>query len=171
MKTLIVVDVQNDFVTGSLGTPEAQAILPNIIRKINEYRMQGDQIIFTQDTHSSSYLETNEGRHLPVPHCIKGTKGWSIVDELQIQTENDLTIRKRTFGYTEWRDYIDLKEEIELVGLCTDICVISNALILKAIYPETKITVDASCCAGVTPETHKSAIDVMKMCQIDIIGE
>lgn len=101
MKTLIVVDVQNDFVTGSLGTPEAQAILPNIIRKINEYRMRGDQIIFTQDTHSSSYLETNEGRHLPVPHCIKGTKGWSIVDELQIQTENDLTIHKRTFGYTE----------------------------------------------------------------------
>lgn len=171
MKTLIVVDVQNDFVTGSLGTPEAKAVLPNIIRKINEYRMRGDQIIFTQDTHSSYYLETNEGRHLPVPHCIIDTKGWSIVDELQIQPENDLTIYKRTFGYTEWRDYIDLKETIELVGLCTDICVISNALILKAIYPETKIIVDASCCAGVTPETHKSAIDVMKMCQIDIIGE
>lgn len=169
MKTLIVVDVQNDFVTGSLGTPEAQAIIPNVRKKIAEYRERKDKIIFTQDTHNSNYLETNEGKHLPVPHCIAGTDGWKIVDNLC--NKNNRKIRKQTFGYLDWSGFISHNDEIEIIGLCTDICVISNVLILKAMFPNIKITVDASCCAGVMPKTHKSAIEVMKMCQIDIIGE
>lgn len=169
MRTLIVVDVQNDFVTGSLGTPEAQAIIPNVKKKIAEYRGRNDKIIFTQDTHYNDYLKTNEGKHLPVPHCIKYTDGWQIVDNLC--NKNNCKIRKQTFGYLDWSSFISHNDEIEIIGLCTDICVISNALILKAMFPNIKITVDASCCAGVTPKTHKSAIEVMKMCQIDISGE
>lgn len=167
MKTLIVVDVQNDFVTGTLGTPEAQAIIPNVKAKIQEYLGNNHQIIFTRDTHQGNYLETNEGKNLPVPHCIEGTEGWNIVDGLEVP--NCSYINKPTFGWTNWNT--ELFEEIEIIGLCTDICVVSNALILKAIFPEIKITVDASCCAGVTPESHKSALETMKMCQINIIGE
>lgn len=170
VRTLIVVDVQNDFVTGSLGTPEAQAIIPNVRKKIAEYRERNDKIIFTQDTHDSNYLETSEGKYLPIPHCITGTDGWKIVDELS--NDEDIIVYKSTFGNLYWSKLISQNnDEIEIIGLCTDICVISNALILKAMFPNIKITVDASCCAGVTPETHKSAIEVMKMCQIDIIGE
>jgi nicotinamidase-related amidase len=170
MKTLIVIDVQNDFVTGSLGTLEAQAIIPNVRKKIAEYRERNDKIIFTQDTHDSNYLETNEGKHLPVPHCIAGTDGWKIVDELS--NDEDIIVYKSTFGNLYWSKLVSQWDDtIEIIGLCTDICVISNALILKAMFPNIKITVDASCCAGVTSETHKSAIEVMKMCQIDIIGE
>ena len=167
MKTLIVVDVQNDFVTGTLGTPEAQAIIPNVKAKIQEYLGNNHQIIFTRDTHQGNYLETNEGKNLPVPHCIEGTEGWNIVDGLEVP--NCSYINKPTFGWTNWNT--EPFEEIEIIGLCTDICVVSNALILKAIFPEIKITVDASCCAGVTPESHKSALETMKMCQINIIGE
>lgn len=168
-KTLIVVDVQNDFVDGSLGTKEAQAIIPNVKKKIKEYRDRGDQIIFTRDTHPTNYLETYEGKHLPVVHCVKGSVGWQISDKLDFDTENDILIDKPTFGYLNWKDF-DF-EEVEICGLCTDICVISNALIIRATYPEIDITVDASCCAGVTPESHKAALETMKMCQIKIVEE
>lgn len=166
-KVLIVIDMQNDFIDGALGTPEAQAIVPNVKKKIEEYRNRGDEIIFTRDTHEKNYLATNEGRHLPVEHCILNTQGWQIADGLEV--ENCGYVNKSTFGWRYWSDHIF--EEIELVGLCTDICVVSNALILKATFPEANITVDASCCAGVTPESHKAALTTMKMCQINVIGE
>ena len=169
MKTLIVVDMQNDFITGSLGTDAAQAIVPNVKKKIEEYKVRGDEIFFTRDTHKENYLETNEGKNLPVKHCIYGTDGWKIADGLEPLDYSCLYINKHTFGWTNWSDYGF--EEIEIVGLCTDICVVSNTLILKAMFPEVKITVDASCCAGVTPESHKAALLTMKMCQINVIGE
>ena len=167
-KTLIVVDMQNDFIDGALGTKEAQAIVPNVKKKIEEYRTNGNNIVFTRDTHFSNYLETNEGKHLPVEHCIEGTYGWQIREELF--TEPMPIVDKLTFGNLHWKTFFDF-EEVEIVGLCTDICVVSNALILKAMYPEANITVDASCCAGVTPESHKAALTTMKMCQINVIGE
>lgn len=167
MKTLIVVDMQNDFVTGSLGTKEAQIIIPNVKRKIQEYADRGDQIIFTRDTHYTNYLETQEGKMLPVEHCVYTTKGWQIVEGLEVH--GCIYIDKETFGWNNWNDY-DC-EEIELIGVCSDICVISNALILKAQFPEVKITVDASCCAGVTPELHEAALKVMRSCQIHVIGD
>lgn len=169
-KTLIVVDMQNDFIDGSLGTKEAQAIVSNVAKKIKEYKDAGKQVIFTRDTHPENYLETYEGKHLPVAHCVKNTIGWQISDKLDFDIENDILIDKPTFGWTHWNDLI-FEDEIELVGLCTDICVVSNALILKATFPNADITVDASCCAGVTPETHKAALETMKMCQIEVIGE
>ena len=167
MKTLIVVDMQNDFVTGSLGTKEAQAIIPTVRKKIQEYVNRGDQIIFTRDTHYSNYLDTHEGKMLPVEHCMYTTKGWQIVEGLEVP--GCKYIDKETFGWNNWNDYD--YEEIELIGVCSDICVISNALILKAQFPETKITVDASCCAGVTPELHEAALKVMRSCQINVIGD
>ena len=166
-RTLIVIDMQKDFVDGSLGTKEAQAIVPNVKKKIEEYRTCGDEIIFTRDTHFNNYLETNEGKHLPVKHCIMNTDGWQIADELD--DSECVHINKESFGWNYWNDF-DL-EEVEIVGLCTDICVVSNALILKAQFPEINITVDASCCAGVTPESHQAALTTMKMCQINVIGE
>ena len=168
MRTLIVVDMQNDFIDGALGTKEAQAIVYNVKKKIEEYKSRGDQIMFTRDTHGLNYLETNEGKHLPVEHCIYDTYGWEISKELD--TDNAIIINKGHFGYRTWWEW-DFKEDIELVGLCTDICVVSNALILKATFPEIEITVDASCCAGVTPESHNAALTTMKMCQINVIGE
>lgn len=167
-RTLIVIDMQNDFIDGALGTKEAQAIVPNVKKKIEEYKARGDEIIFTRDTHFEKYLETNEGKHLPVKHCIKNTYGWQISDELG-NCVGCGVINKVTFGYDKWYSF-DF-EAIELVGLCTDICVVSNALILKATFPEIDITVDASCCAGVTPESHQAALTTMKMCQINVIGE
>lgn len=166
-KTLIVVDMQNDFIDGSLGTKEAQAIVGNVRKKIKEYQTHGDEIIFTRDTHQEDYLETPEGKKLPVKHCIYGTKGWEIAEGLEIPEA--IYIDKPTFGWVHWNERSF--EEIELVGLCTDICVVSNALILKAMFPEAEITVDASCCAGVTPETHKAALETMKMCQIQVTRE
>lgn len=166
-KTLIVIDMQNDFISGSLGTPEAQAIVPNVKKKIEEYKARGDEIIFTRDTHQSNYLETNEGKHLPVEHCIEGTHGWQISDDLDV--DNCIYIDKPSFGWTHWDAHHF--DEVELVGVCTSICVLSNALILKATFPEIKITVDANCCACVTTESHKHAIESMKMCQINVIGE
>ena len=165
MKTLIVVDMQNDFIDGSLGTREAQAIVPKVKEKIKEYQERGDEIIFTRDTHQSDYLNTPEGKKLPVEHCIQGTKGWQIAEGLV--TEDCQYIDKPTFGWTHW-DEESLDGDIELIGLCTDICVVSNALLLKATFPEVNIAVDADCCAGVTPETHKAALETMKMCQIDV---
>ena len=165
MKTLIVVDMQNDFIDGSLGTKEAQAIVPNVKKKVQEYKNRGDEIIFTRDTHQSDYLDTPEGKKLPVVHCIKGTKGWQIADGLEV--EGCTYIDKPTFGWTHWNERTF--QEIEMVGLCTDICVISNALLVKAALPEVPIIVDAACCAGVTPESHENALNAMKMCQIDIV--
>lgn len=164
-KTLIVVDMQNDFIDGSLGTKEAVAIVDKVKAKIAAYRQAGDEIIFTRDTHQADYLQTNEGKHLPVEHCIEGTKGWEIADGLAL--DGDTIINKPSFGYLGWNAY-DF-EEVELVGLCTDICVSSNALILKAMFPEIKISVDPSCCAGVTPDTHNAALETMKMCQVEMV--
>ncbi len=163
-RTLIVVDMQNDFIDGSLGTKEAHAIVENVKKKIEEYRANGDEIIFTRDTHQADYLQTPEGKELPVEHCIEGTHGWKIAEGIDFP--DCLHIDKPTFGWTKWNQY-DF-ETIELVGLCTDICVVSNALILKAYFPEAEISVDASCCAGVTPESHEAALTTMKMCQIQI---
>lgn len=166
-KTLIVVDMQNDFIDGSLGTKEAQQIVENVKKKIAAYEKEGAEIIFTRDTHQKDYLNSNEGKHLPVEHCIEGTRGWHIADGLKVS--GAIYIDKPNFGYLDWKEY-EL-EEVELVGLCTDICVVSNALIIKATYPEIKVSVDASCCAGVTPESHKAALLTMKMCQVEITGE
>ena len=171
MKVLVVVDMQNDFVTGALANPMAEAIIPNIAKKIKQYLKNGDRVIFTRDTHNANYLETPEGKALPVPHCIYGTKGWVVVDELNHPECKH--INKPTFGYKYWEyDLYDGNEEIsevELVGTCTDICVISNAIIFKAQFPELKITVDSSCCAGLTPEKHEAALEVMRSCQINVI--
>lgn len=166
-KTLIVVDMQKDFIDGALGTKEAVAIVENVKKKIAEYQAAGDEIIFTRDTHQADYLNTNEGKHLPVEHCIEGTDGWKIAEGLEVP--GAIYINKPTFGYLNWADY--KLEEVEMVGLCTDICVVSNALIIKANFPEIKVTVDASCCAGVTPESHNAALTTMKMCQVEVIGE
>lgn len=166
-KTLIVVDMQKDFVDGALGTQEAVAIVGNVKKKIAEYQANGDEIIFTRDTHQADYLNTNEGKHLPVEHCIEGTDGWQIYEGLEV--EGAIYVNKPTFGYLNWKEYN--LEEVELIGLCTDICVVSNALIIKAMYPEIKVSVDASCCAGVTPESHAAALTTMKMCQVEVIGE
>lgn len=166
-KTLIVVDMQNDFIDGSLGTPEAQKIVPAVRQKIAAYAANGNEIIFTRDTHTTDYLHTPEGRMLPVVHCVKDTHGWQIADGLEV--EGAKIIDKPSFGWTGWGEMNFA--EIELVGLCTDICVVSNALILKALFPEATIRVDANCCAGVTPESHRAALLTMKMCQILVSGE
>lgn len=173
MKILIVVDMQNDFIDGSLGTSEALSIVQNVKKKIEEYKSRGDKIVFTRDTHFDNYLQTNEGKNLPVEHCVRLTHGWEIRKELDNGLNGVDHIDKYTFGYLYWQDYFGFEKvsEIELVGLCTDICVVSNALILKAAFPETSMTVDASCCAGVTPESHRAALTTMKMCQINVIGE
>ena len=172
-KLLIVVDMQKDFVDGALGSKEAVAIVDNVVNKIQTF--DGD-IIVTYDTHPENYMETQEGKNLPVPHCIKGTDGWKLDAKVQSALDNlsYKTIEKPTFGSTELPKYI--KEnynpdeiEIELIGLCTDICVVSNALLLKANFLETKISVDAKCCTGVTPDTHNAALTTMKMCQINVI--
>ena len=136
----------------------------NVKAKIKEYVDRGDQIIFTRDTHQEDYMETNEGKHLPVVHCIEGTDGWQIRDGLYV--EGAEIINKPSFGYTGWNDYSF--EEVELIGVCTDICVVSNELIIKAIFPEIKVSVDSSCCAGVTPESHDAALKTMQMCQIEV---
>ncbi len=167
MKTLVVVDMQNDFIDGALGTKEAVAIVPNVVKKIQEYRDGGNQVIFTRDTHQECYLNTQEGKNLPVEHCIEGTDGWQISKEIKVEAD-DIVINKVTFGHV-WDKDIIKGDEIELIGLCTDICVISNALGLKAVLPETPIKVDAACCAGVTPDSHNNALEAMKMCQIAIM--
>ncbi len=166
-KTLIVVDMQNDFIDMALGTKEAVAILPKVKAKITEYAERGDEIIYTRDTHGENYLETPEGKKLPVTHCIRGTKGWQIADGLY--KDGCKIIDKPNFGWPNWSE--EILEEVELIGLCTDICVVSNALIIKATFPDAAVSVDAACCAGVTPETHRAALETMKMCQIDVIGE
>ncbi len=170
MKILLVIDMQNDFIDGALGTKEAEGIVPFVKEKIDFYRKNGDTVIFTRDTHKENYMETSEGKKLPVPHCIEGTKGWEISGKLPVADSK--IIDKPTFGSVQLAEYLRTLEgieEIELIGLCTDICVISNTLIVKASFPETKITVDSKCCAGVTPESHENALKAMQMCQIDVI--
>lgn len=170
MKVLCVIDMQNDFIDGALGTAEAVAIVDKVADKINEYRKNGDTVIFTRDTHGENYMETAEGKNLPVPHCIKDTYGWEISSKLEVKDSK--VIDKPTFGSVALAHYVASLEEpeaIELIGLCTDICVISNALLLKASMPEVPTKIDSSCCAGVTPESHMNALSAMKMCQIEIL--
>lgn len=167
---LVVVDMQNDFIDGALGTKEAVAIVPKVVEKVSNW--QG-KIYFTKDTHEENYLDTNEGKHLPVKHCIKGEMGWEICPQLLSYTGDNI-IEKPTFGsekLIESLKALDAKEGFSsatLVGLCTDICVISNALLIKAAFPEKDIYVDGTCCAGVTPESHENALNAMGMCQIEI---
>ena len=168
---LIVVDMQRDFVDGALGTKEAQAIVAGVADKINGF--DGD-IIVTYDTHADNYMHTSEGKNLPVPHCIKGTDGWALDSLVQsaVDKKKVTVFEKPTFGSVELAEYVKKNYgndvSIELVGLCTDICVVSNALLLKATLPEAKISVDSSLCAGVTPESHNAALTTMKMCQINV---
>ena len=168
-KVLIVIDMQQDFIYGSLANPAAQAIVSNIKAKIEHYLAdKNSEVIFTRDTHRSNYLTTQEGNNLPIEHCIYGTPGWCIIDALE-QTSCK-HINKSSFGHINWDVWIDTEvESIELVGTCTDICVISNALILKALYPEVVMKVDASCCAGLSPEKHEAALEVMRSCQIEVV--
>ena len=165
-KTLIVVDMQNDFIHMALGTPEAVAIVPRVKAKIQACRDAGYEIIYTRDTHGTEYLSTPEGKKLPVEHCIRGTKGWEIAEGLYIP--GCKIIDKPNFGWPHWDQ--EVLEDVELIGLCTDICVVSNALIIKATFPDAAVKVDKSCCAGVTPESHEAALTTMQMCQIDIVG-
>lgn len=170
MKILCVIDMQNDFIDGALGTKEAEKIVPSVKEKIDAYLKNGDRVIFTRDTHSENYLSSAEGRKLPVVHCVKDTDGWQISPLLSV--EGCEIIDKPTFGSYELAEKIGAMEDVEsveLIGLCTDICVISNALMIKAKVYEVPVTVDSSCCAGVTPESHLNALNAMKMCQIDII--
>ncbi len=171
-KMLVVVDMQKDFVDGSLGTPEAVSIVPNVVKKIEDF---DGEIFVTFDTHFENYLKSSEGKKLPVEHCIKGTEGFELNDKVQSALEGKVytKVEKLTFGSTELPKLIkesagDEDFSLELVGLCTDICVVSNALILKAAYPEKEISVDSTCCAGVTVESHNAALSVMRMCQIDV---
>ena len=172
-KILIVVDMQNDFVDGALGTKEAAAIVPAVAQKIKDFA--GDEIIVTYDTHFENYLNTLEGKNLPVPHCIEGTAGHELNPDVKnaLARKNYREVKKYTFGtfniVRELKERYPFDEmEFELIGLCTDICVGSNALILRAGYPNAKISVDAACCAGVTPETHLAALRTMQCCQIDV---
>lgn len=167
---LIVVDMQNDFIDGALGTKEAEAIVPYVKSVIESF---DGKVIFTRDTHFENYMDTQEGKNLPVPHCIKGTEGWQIRAELDALRTTE-PIDKVTFGSADLVDVLKGEGDIDsitFVGLCTDICVISNAMLVKAFYPEIPLTVDARACAGVTPESHKRALDAMKTCQINVINE
>ncbi len=166
-KLLIVVDMQNDFIDGSLGTKEALEIVPRVLEKVRDFK---GEVIFTQDSHGENYLDTQEGKNLPIRHCIEGTEGWQIREELKPYVRKNW--RKDTFGsfsLAEAISQMDDVESIELVGLCTDICVVSNALIIKACNREIPMIVDSSCCAGVTPQKHEAALEVMRSCQIQVI--
>lgn len=163
---LIVVDMQNDFIDGSLGTQEARETVQAVLKKIGQYEAEGKEVVYTMDTHGEDYLETQEGRNLPAAHCIRGTHGWQLWPE--IGTHEGERFEKGTFGSMDLAQYVadGGYDRVELVGLCTDICVISNALVLKAASPELPIFVDSNCCAGVTPQRHSNALNAMKMCQI-----
>ena len=172
-KILLVIDMQNDFIDGALGTPEAVAIVENVKAKILSYPKEN--VFATRDTHTDLYMDTQEGRNLPVPHCIRGSQGWEIRPDIAELIYSDHIIDKPTFGSTQLAKLMEILEhreeegiEIELIGLCTDICVVSNALLLKATLPETPISCDASCCAGVTPAKHEAALETMRSCQIKI---
>ena len=170
MNVLVVVDMQKDFIDGALGTGEAVAIVPDVVEKIRGFE---GPVIATRDTHGADYLETEEGRHLPVVHCVKDTPGWQLhpdVEEAVLAKAGSRIIDSVDLGgYVRELDEKEPVEKITLIGLCTDICVISNALLLKAYLPEVPVEVDISCCAGVTPATHDQAAEAMKMCQIGIV--
>ena len=179
VKLLLVIDMQKDFVDQALGTAEAQAIVPAVVAKISEYKNRGDVIIATRDTHEDTYMDTQEGANLPVVHCVEGTDGWLLNTEVaDALGDYGTIIDKPTFGSTDLialvREYVQQYGQpnvhVEIIGLCTDICVVSNALIEKAFYPEMPITLDAACCAGVTPESHDAALTTMRMCQINVIN-
>lgn len=168
-RLLVVVDMQNDFVDGALGSGQARAIVPGVVQKARQYQESGDEIVFTMDTHHRDYMDTMEGKKLPVIHCVRDTPGWEIIKELR-----DIPgkrIEKDTFGSVELAGYVKAGgyDSVELIGLCTDICVISNAMLIKAFVPNTPIQVDVSCCAGVTPQSHENALNAMKMCHIDLL--
>lgn len=174
-KILVIVDMQKDFVDGALGTKEAVSIVDKVVEKIESF--DGD-IFVTYDTHFENYMETSEGKKLPITHCIKGSDGWKLDSKVQaaLSKKEYTEVEKVTFGSVDLprliaEKYSAIDIEIELIGLCTDICVVSNALVLKANYPEVPISVDAACCAGVTPETHQAALTTMKSCQINVYGE
>ena len=172
-KILIVIDMQNDFIDAALGTKEAVAIVDSVKEKIRSY--PAEDVIATMDTHGENYMETQEGKYLPVPHCIKGSDGWQIRPDIDELLTGAKIYEKPTFGSTalaaDLKAIADEEEiELELVGLCTDICVVSNALLLKAVMPEVKISVDACCCAGVTPEKHLAALETMRSCQIQVVN-
>ena len=170
---LVVVDMQNDFIDGALGTKEAVAIVPNVLEKIKNF---DGPVFFTRDTHTEDYMNTQEGKNLPVPHCIKDTKGWEIRKELD-ELRKTPAIDKVTFGSSFLPEIlvplneVNPIESITFIGLCTDICVISNVMITKAFLPEVPVIVDAACCAGVTPESHKNALEAMKVCQVKVENE
>ena len=173
-KLIIVIDMQNDFVHGLLGTAEAKATIGNIRDKI--LRNVGGEVIFTQDTHFADYMNTHEGEWLPVPHCVRNTSGWDIIPELKGFADETYCLEKGAFGYDNWDSFLiegPLDQdwaEIELCGVCTDICVVSNALMLRSLFPNTNITVDASCCAGTSIAKHNAALDVMESCHINVIN-
>ena len=171
-RLLIVIDMQKDFIDGALGTKEAEAIVDAVKAKIGSY--DPEDIIFTRDTHQEDYLETQEGKYLPVIHCVEGTEGWEIRPELQVPGAK--IYDKPTFGSVELAkdvaalyDELEGELEVEVIGLCTDICVVSNALLLKAVRPEMTIFIDPACCAGVTPEKHAAALETMASCQIQTV--
>ena len=178
---LVVVDMQNDFVSGVLGTQEAFDIVPNVVGRVVDALNRGETVLFTRDTHEPDYLSTQEGKHLPVPHCIRGTEGWEIIPQLQEYAAHP--IDKPTFGSQSLGTLLKARDEdlrrqgqpgiekVTFIGVCTDICVISNALLAKAFLPEAEIVVDAACCAGVTPESHRTALRAMKACQITVEHE
>lgn len=173
MEILLVIDMQNDFINGALGTKEAQEILPKVVEKVKNWT---GQILFTRDTHDQNYLNTQEGKNLPVPHCIKNTTGWEIHSDLTPWISNAV-LDKPNFGSLDLPNALkkiigntpESEVTITLIGLCTDICVLSNAIILKPAFPEAKIQVDGACCAGVTPESHNNALAAMPLCQIQVI--
>lgn len=170
MKILIVVDMQNDFIDGALGTAEAVAIVPYVKNVIENF---DGKVLFTRDTHFENYMDTQEGKNLPVPHCIKGTDGWQIRSELDSLRKTE-AIDKVTFGSKDLVEVLKEEPDIEsitFVGLCTDICVISNVMVVKAFFPEIPLVVDAKACAGVTPESHNNALSAMKVCQVKVINE
>ena len=171
-KILLVIDMQNDFINGSLGTNEAVKIVDNVINKIKKY--PSENIFATKDTHETDYLATQEGKYLPVEHCIRGTNGWNINDNIQNLIPATQIFEKGTFGSVtlaeKLKEIADKEDvEVEVVGICTDICVISNVLLIKAYLPEINITVDSSCCAGVTPAKHNAALETMRSCQINVL--
>lgn len=170
MNVLIVVDMQNDFIDGALGTAEAVKIVPAVRKRIEQAHENGETVIFTRDTHSEDYLDSQEGRNLPVAHCIAHTEGWEISSALP--AGDALILDKPTFGSVDLGRCLAglAPDRVELIGLCTDICVISNALLVKAFLPEVPVAVDAACCAGVTPDSHRRALDAMRACQIEILN-
>lgn len=171
MKRLtIIIDMQKDFVNGALGTREAQQIVEPLVEFVKDQLRQGTEVVFTMDTHLENYLDTQEGKNLPVPHCIKGTEGWELIEQLKPLAKDCRIFEKPSFGSMELAEFVRRGGygEIALAGLCTDICVISNAMLLKAAVPESKVSIISSCCAGVTPESHENALKAMKMCQMMI---